>query len=81
MTKDKRIGWLANLKVGDKVIVRRKYGTTIDIVQEITPDGHIYVWWTKFNPDGHCKVTHDVDYQLIEATSENIDKHIGRDGS
>lgn len=43
--KDQRIGWLRNLKSGDKVIVSSRYRTTIKTINKITPIGRITSKW------------------------------------
>lgn len=58
MEKDKRTGWLKELKVGDEVFLiqqgRGVWGshTTISQVQKITPTGKINVDGVQFSPDG-----------------------------
>lgn len=57
MEKDKRTGWLKELKVGDEVFLIQGRGvggshTTISQVQKITPTGKINVDGVQFSPDG-----------------------------
>lgn len=57
MEKDKRKGWLKELKVGDEVFVVQSRGvwgsyTTISQVQKITPTGKINVDGVQFSPNG-----------------------------
>ena len=50
--KDKRIGWLRDLKVGDKVYVN-EYGVNhIREVERITPTGRLTVNGLVYNPHG-----------------------------
>ena len=57
MEKDKRQGWLKELKVGDEVFLIQGRGvwgsyTTISKVQKITPTGKINVDGVQFSPNG-----------------------------
>ena len=57
MEKDKRTGWLKDLKVGDEVFLIQGRGvwgsyTTISQVQKITPTGKINVDGVQFSPNG-----------------------------
>ena len=57
MEKDKRTGWLKELKVGDEVFLIQSRGvwgshTTISQVQKITPTGKINVDGVQFSPNG-----------------------------
>jgi hypothetical protein len=44
MNKDKRTGWLGNLKVGDNVFVRSDFSLKLGRVSKITPIGRITVF-------------------------------------
>lgn len=53
--KDKRKGWLRELKVGDIVFVvnNRKYEKRLDKISKITPTGIIIVGTLRFDHNGH----------------------------
>lgn len=51
--KDKRQGWLRELKVGDKVIVVTDYNKSVKIVDKITPTGRIKIGNTTFDHNGY----------------------------
>lgn len=59
MNKDKRKGWLKELKVGDKVACdfaptySRKRDYKILVIDKITPSGRIYAGNYKFNHAGY----------------------------
>lgn len=73
--KDQRQGWLADLKVGDKVIVANYYNELVGEVEKITPSGRITVKRTVYRPDGYeygdSKNYHP--YYLREATLKAIE--------
>ena len=78
MGKDKRRGWLAELTVGDSVIVHRGWmasNVSIKKVEKITPTGQLVVDGDRYGPDGD---KHGSDryskWWLKEATSEAVAK-------
>jgi len=50
--KDKRIGWLRELKVGDKIIIYGNPRRVITNINKITPTGRIVVNNTQFDAQG-----------------------------
>lgn len=48
-SKDKRTGWLKELKVGDKVIIRYTHGESITKILKITPTGRITTKYRTFD--------------------------------
>ena len=50
--KDKRVGWLRELKEGDKVVIRG-YEKAIKKIDKITPTGRIKVGDTQYDCTGH----------------------------
>jgi hypothetical protein len=50
--KDKRIGWLRDLKEGDKVIISSDYITKIKSINKITPTGKIKIDNYSYDSDG-----------------------------
>lgn len=50
--KDKRKGWLKELKEGDKIIVNSNYRVFITVVDKITPTGRIKVGNTQYDYTG-----------------------------
>jgi hypothetical protein len=69
MSKDKREGWLAELKAGDTVIVTDWYRDFIRKVDRITPSGRIIIGELKFDNTGYRVGNHYFDkYHLVEAT-------------
>lgn len=78
-SKDQRIGWLRELKVGDDVFVlesRGVLGTGIDLakVEKITPTGRINVNGKQFPPNGSIWENFS-STKLAQATSEEINKY------
>jgi hypothetical protein len=71
---DKQTGWLANLKVGDKVIIDGMHRATIHLVEKVTPIGRIVVDGTQYDDRG----THRYDTwnysHLREATPDAVEK-------
>jgi DNA replicative helicase MCM subunit Mcm2 (Cdc46/Mcm family) len=51
--KDKRIGWLRELKEGDKVIVSGTYRTVIKTIDKITPTGRINIGGIQYDYSGY----------------------------
>ena len=78
--KDKRKGWLRDLKVGDKVFVIRSRGVlgstkTLSIVEKITPVGRINVGGQQFPPTGSFYGDYH-STKLEQTTEEAIQEHI-----
>jgi hypothetical protein len=79
MDKDKRKGWLKQLKVGDKVIVH-KYGYVkidyISVIEKITPTGRITISIPSqitFDPEGReIGKYHSGLWYLMEATQDRL---------
>lgn len=72
-TKDQRVGWLADLKVGDKVIVNYS-SELVRAVDRITPTGRIKVCGYTFSPQG---IGIGYDYRaprLAEYTPEEAER-------
>lgn len=74
MDKDKRTGWLGNLKVGDNVFVRSDFSLKLGKVSKITPTGRITVFNSTFSHLGKAESGYSV-VRLEEATPEKISKH------
>ena len=54
MSKDKREGWLAEIKVGDEIGVRTSsYNCRLETVTKITPTGRIRTEDSEYSPNGH----------------------------
>ena len=73
--KDKRIGWLKELKVGDNVFIRSSLGLKLGTVTKITPTGRITVFNSTFSHMGRAGSGFSV-IRLEEATPEKISQHI-----
>ena len=78
--KDKRKGWLRDLKVGDKVFVIRSRSVlgstkTLSIVEKITPTGRINVGGQQFPSSGIIYENYH-STKLEQATEEAIQEHI-----
>ena len=69
MDKDKRTGWLGNLKVGDNVFVRSDFSLKLGKVSKITPTGRITVFNSTFSHLGKAGSGYSV-VRLEEATPE-----------
>ena len=69
MNKDKRTGWLGNLKVGDNVFVRSDFSLKLGRVSKITPTGRITVFNSTFSHLGRAGSGYSV-IRLEEATPE-----------
>lgn len=72
--KDRRIGWLKELKVGDNVFIRSSLGLKLGTVTKITPTGRITVFNSTFSHLGRAGSGYSV-VRLEEATPEKISKH------
>lgn len=75
--KDRRIGWLKELKVGDNVFIRSSLGLKLGTVTKITPTGRITVFNSTFSHMGRAGSGFSV-VRLEEATPEKISQHIER---
>lgn len=73
--KDRRIGWLKELKVGDNVFIRISLGLKLGTVTKITPTGRITVFNSTFSHMGRAGSGFSV-IRLEEATPEKISQHI-----
>ena len=76
MEKDKRTGWLKDLKVGDEVFLSGWYSQKVVTVEKITPTGRINAGGYQFNHYGRCKITDYRTLQLVELTPELKSKHL-----
>ena len=81
MEKDKRTGWLKDLKVGDEVFVigellHEVFLQKIAIIETITPAGIIEAGGDKFNHYGRGRITDYRTLQLTELTPELRSKHL-----
>lgn len=79
-TKDKRVGWLRDLKVGDKVFIVRSNGVfgggkTLAVVEKITPTGRLNVKGQQFPPSGSIYENYRSE-KLEQATEQAIQEHI-----
>lgn len=75
MEKDKRTGWLKDLKVGDEVFLIGEYLhevflQEVAIVEKITPVGRIKAGGYKFNQCGRFKKTDFCSVRLEKLTPE-----------
>lgn len=75
--KDRRTGWLKELKVGDNVFIRSSLGVKLGTVTKITPTGRITVFNSTFSHMGRAGSGFSV-IRLEEATPEKISQHIER---
>ena len=75
--KDRQIGWLKELKVGDNVFIRSSLGLKLGTVTKITPTGRITVFNSTFSHMGRAGSGFSV-IRLEEATLEKISQHIER---
>lgn len=69
-TKDRRTGWLKELKAGDRVGVLKTMGVlgrtmTVEVVKDITPTGEIVLLDTTIPADG---ILHYEGYKTIRLT-------------
>lgn len=78
MAQDKRTGWLADLKVGDKVFINViGFDHTIECreITKITPTGRITCGSYEFNQRGHSMGKYSwTSPCLIESTEEIVNK-------
>ena len=79
-SKDKRRGWIKDLKVGDKVFVIRSRGVlgntkTLSVVEKITPTGRLNVNGQQFPPSGNIYENYH-STKLEQATEQAIQEHI-----
>mgnify|MGYP000125230826 FL=1 len=79
-TKDKRVGWLRDLKVGDKVFIVSSKGVlgsvrTLAVVEKITPTGRLNVKGQQFPPSGSIYENYR-STKLEQATEQAIQEHI-----
>nr|DAX63591.1 MAG TPA: hypothetical protein [Caudoviricetes sp.] len=79
-TKDKRKGWLRDLKVGDKVFIVSSRGVlgsvrTLAVVEKITPTGRLNVKGQQFPPSGSIYENYR-STKLEQATDQAIQEHI-----
>ena len=81
--KDKRSGWLAELKTGDAIIVSRWCGRTrpqeLAVVNSITPTGRINVKHSdgsvlQYNSNGYLLGCEFHRYTLKQATEDNLNE-------
>lgn len=75
MEKDKRTGWLKDLKVGDEVLLVGEYlyevfSEEVAIVEKITPAGRMKAGGYKFNQCGRFKKTDFCSVRLEKLTPE-----------
>ena len=75
MKKDKRKGWLAELREGDTVIISHRFNTDrAEIVSRVTPTGIIKVGSFAFKPNGWLRSSDTWDYtHLAEPTKDRIE--------
>lgn len=84
-SKDKRKGWLRDLKVGDKVFIVSSKGVlgsvrTLAVVEKITPTGRLNVEGQQFPPSGSIYENYrstkleQVIEQAIQEHVSNIEK-------
>lgn len=69
--------WLEKLKVGDKVFVSNRFGTTLQTVQRITPTGRVVVNNIQFIGGANRSNIWDI-VVLEEATEEKIQQYKNR---
>lgn len=79
-TKDKRVGWLRDLNVGDKVFIVRSNGVlgsvrTLAVVEKITPTGRLNVKGQQFPPSGSIYENYR-SAKLEQATEQAIQEHV-----
>jgi tryptophanyl-tRNA synthetase len=73
MDKDKRVGWIRDLKEGDKVFVKDRHGEILSKVEKITTTGRINTSHYRFTPNGVGGDTYNHHY-LVEWTQEKEDE-------
>lgn len=79
-TKDKRVGWLRDLKVGDKVFIVSSKGVlgsvrTLAVVEKITPTGRLNVEGQQFPPSGSIYENYR-STKLEQVTEQAIQEHV-----
>nr|DAN80902.1 MAG TPA: hypothetical protein [Caudoviricetes sp.] len=79
-TKDKRVGWLRDLKVGDKVFIVSSKGVlgsvrTLAVVEKITPTGRLNVKGQQFPPSGSIYENYR-STKLKQVTEQAIQEHV-----
>lgn len=79
-SKDKRKGWLRDLKVGDKVFIVSSKGVlgsvrTLAVVEKITPTGRLNVEGQQFPPSGSIYENYR-STKLEQATEQAIQEHV-----
>lgn len=79
-SKDKRKGWLRDLKVGDKVFIVSSKGVlgstkTLAKVEKITPTGRLNVKGKQFPPSGSIYENYR-STKLEQATEQAIQDHV-----
>ena len=79
-SKDKRKGWLRDLKVGDKVFIVSSKGVlgsvrTLAVVEKITPTGRLNVNGQQFPPSGSIYENYR-STKLEQATDQAIQEHV-----
>jgi hypothetical protein len=77
MSKDKRTGWIANLKAGDKVFVSWNGNLELKTVDRITPTGRIVIKDSAFDDSGNLITNRDSwnRYWLVEVTEERLEQY------
>lgn len=79
-TKDKRVGWLRDLEVGDKVFIVSSKGVlgstkTLAVVEKITPTGRLNVKGQQFPPSGRIYENYR-STKLEQANKQAIQEHV-----
>jgi hypothetical protein len=77
MNKDKRTGWIANLKAGDQVFVSWNGNLELKTVDRITPTGRTVINDSAFDDNGNLISNRDNwnRYWLVEATEERLEQY------
>ena len=75
--KDKRTGWLLNLKVGDQVFISCNGNLDLKIVDRITPTGRIVIHHNTYDDSGRLISGRDnwTRYWLVEATEKKLEQY------
>jgi len=76
MEKDKRQGWLKELKVGDEVFIIGMFDNRIATVEKITQTGRINAGGYQFNNYGRCALSNYRALHLKELTPELKSKYL-----
>ena len=79
-TKDKRVYWLRDLKVGDEVFIVRSNGVlgstkTLAVIEKITPTGRLNMKGQQFPPSGRIYENYR-SIKLEQATEQAIKEHV-----